>query len=141
MFSPVFQRRVQEFWVWCWKRSANQKTQAKETTKNLLDFLHSILRIAYCVYDVFFCISLSSIFLSLRSIPILQAVSKSMLANSSIGLMHKPQRSPNSFFQCLGLSCFIKTSAISPSSFKAWRVSFFSSSSFSNSNHLFFDMT
>jgi hypothetical protein len=35
----------------------------------------------------------------------------------------------------------IRTSAISPSSFKAWSVSLFNSSSFSNSIHLFFDMT
>src|SRR5659263_757082 len=49
-----------------------------------------------------FLICFSCIFCCLRFTPIWHAVSKSISASSSIGLIHKPHKSPNSFFQCPG---------------------------------------
>ena len=76
-----------------------------------------------------FLICFSCIFCCLRFIPTWHAVSKSVSASSSIGLIHRPHKFPNSFFQCPSLSFFIIVSAISPSSLRVCIVRSFSSSS------------
>src|SRR5659263_515379 len=90
---------------------------------NIRGVARNATSISYGAEAPVFLICFSCIFCCLRFIPTWHAVSKSVSASSSIGLIHRPHKFPNSFFQCLGnfsefFKCgYCKTCCSSSSSF------------------------